>query len=421
MAPRKPGHLVDLLPVAAVLRDRYGADVRFALVDGRLRERIRAEGFRAGEIYVGARQALREAIRDCRRLLPELLAMIDRVAAEAAQEELGDDLLGCDPIDVESMRRRTRQVVKAHLFDALFTARASDRFITAARPGLVVVGNPCTLEGRLLTIAARARGLPTAAVEHGSLFAGDPYWEECPCDLMCTWGAPSRDALIQCGLRPESIVVTGGPRHDAIFAAGSSVTDKTAAGPPMVLVATSGAGDKVTLEQHQGFIRMLCEAAEQAPELRWVVKLHKKDREEFYAAPMRRVAEQVTLVRGAYQSDGLDIFDWLRKTRALVTVASTAALDAMALDVPVIAVDVWTDGKAPLDVEFLQSGGIRRIKTAAELAAAARDACRGERTAEIDAAARRYAAKHFVNRGGASAAVAEQFMRLMESRNRHGD
>jgi hypothetical protein len=181
-----------------------------------------------------------------------------------------------------------------------------------------------------------------------------------------------------------------------------------------VLVATSGPGDSVSFPQFQSFIRTLYDAADRTPDLSWLVKLHKKDREEHYQQIRPEGHPRVRLVRGEFQRDGLSIFDYLRSARALVTISSTAAVDAMAVDVPVIAVDVWPPGKGLTGVEFLERGCTMSVRSAAELAEAANRAWAGQADPQVLEAARTYAAEHFANRGRAAQAVAEQLVSLSQ-------
>jgi hypothetical protein len=211
------------------------------------------------------------------------------------------------------------------------------------------------------------------------------------------------------GLTEAQIRVTGAPRYDSIF---QRKRTKEAQGA-FILVATSGAGDQVNLQQHQAFIRTLYEAAEQAPEIQWVVKLHPKDREHFYALGNAPSHPRMRVTRAEVGQQGLGIFGYLEQARALVTVSSSSALDAMAVGVPVLTVDVWPEGQRPRGIEFLQRACTRSVRTGRELAAEARKTWQGTVDSATQAAADAYAEQHFANRGRAAETVAGELTELL--------
>ena len=399
--PRMPGHLADLLPVASAIRDEHRHPVRFAVVDRRLCSLIAEAGFDVRGLYTAMpedRGRLRGAVQRAEASLTQLVE--DRPRGERSPEAARRDLL----------KRRTSLVVQSSLRDAFRTAACVGRLLDEERPSAVVVGNPYTSEGRIAAWAAAARGIKTFSVEHGSIFPDDPCWSLCPADEVFVWGEPSRRALLSCGLEDHRIFVTGGPRHDLLFQRSA----ENAVGK-MVLVAVSGPGDNISLPEHLRFIELLYQAAAQRRDIAWVVKLHRKDRAEYYHPPEGIDGANVRVVPAEYLRDGRQIFELLREARVLITISSTCAVDAMAVGVPVVAVDVWPEGSG-IAVEFLRSGACRHVRTADELAAeVARIFDVGPDAAHMEIA-RRYAADHFVNRGRAAEAVALRIMTHVNAR-----
>lgn len=403
MIPRMPGHLADLLPVASEIRTRFQTPVRFAVVDRRLFPLIRDQGFPVRGLYAvmpSDRRLIRQAINDAGRRLPTLIA-------DLPQD--GDRSSRCRR---ELLKRRTTLVLETELRDVFRTAACVGSLLDEERPSAVVVGNPYTSEGRITVRAAAARGIKTFAIEHGSIFPNDPCWSDCPAEEVYAWGEPSRRALLSCGVDERRIFVTGGPRHDVLFRHPESSSDSSG---KTVLVAVSGPGDNISLAEHLRFIDLLFRAADQHRNIDWVVKLHRKDRVEYYRPPAGIPGTNVRVVPADYLRDGRQIFELLRDARVLVTISSTCAVDAMAVDVPVVAVEVWPEG-AGIPVEFLRSGACRRVRTADELAAAVARVFKGPPDVEREEAARRYAADHFVNRGRAAETVAERILSHVKPR-----
>lgn len=403
--PRMPGHLADLLPLAEALRREAGLETAFALVDPQLVDRVVKAGFDVRPLLpsdASARALLRRELPTARR---QLRSLLDR------PDTRPDDF---DPTEHACLVKQTRQVLDVWLDKTLLAAMGTRRLMDQYSPRVVLVGNPYTHVGRVAMQVARGRSVPTTAVEHGTIFPNDPAWHDCPIDKMFVWGEPSRRALLTNGLSDRQIAVTGAPRHDVVF-------KQFVKGPwnpeatPTILVASSGPGGMVSHPRFQAFIQLLYEAADLAPEIEWVVKLHKKDRAEFYAAVRPEGHPRVRIERGDRERYGLDIYDYLQAARALVTISSSSALDAMVVDVPVISVDVWPEGQRPAGIEFLERCCTTGVRTAVELAAAARKAWNGDHDPAVLQAAQDYANDHFANRGAAAHAIVRQLQDLIKS------
>ena len=401
--PRHIGHLTDILPVATKIRELDGASVVCAALDRRLAKYAYSGGLPVIGVFSSLTSQLRRWRVEATQLLPSIERVIQRTICSTE----------FDPDQANALADNTVQTMRNSFHDLYITARAVKHLLDVFDPELVLVGNPYTYEGRLAAVAARARSIPAAVIEHGSIFPNDPIWEECPIDLVCAWGNPSRDALLSCGIANEQIVVTGAPRYDSIFARAQESGLRKDPAQAYLLVATSGPGDQVTLDQHLDFIRALYRAAATHPEIRWLIKLHKKDRPEYYATPAGSDVKNVTVVRNQTAQEGLYIFEYLRAARGLVTISSTAALDAMAVDVPVITYDVWPEGRGLTGVRFLVNDSTYRTRDPSGLAKVAHDLWHGQMNMQITQAAQAYAADHFANRGNAAEVAGRKLIQLL--------
>jgi hypothetical protein len=400
--PRLDGQITDMLPVTEKLSTKHGIQTVFALVDSRLEGRIKQEGYPYVGLFNAPWNERRAAHREARRVLEQTTALLARVSIDHAP----------DPVTAPVLKEALIEVLQQELRDAIQLNFSVVRLIQDLNPVLILAGNPYTQEGRVATKVGEQMGVKTVAMEHGTIFPNSPVWDECTLDAVCVWGEPSRRALLSSGLDDQQIRVTGAPRYDVIFRDRPEASQLT-----FVLVATSGAGDQVNLSQHQGFIRTLYDAADMAPEIQWLVKLHPKDREELYRVGEGPSHPRVQVVRAEGGVSGLGIFEYLRRAKALVTISSSSALDAMAVDVPVISVNVWPESKSFRGVEFLERRCTRAVRTAAELAAEVRKAWNDQVDPVTQQAASAYAAEHFVNRGNAAQAVAEELVALIGRTN----
>jgi hypothetical protein len=341
-------------------------------------------------------------LRSVRKTVECLTKVAERAAASF------EDPLGSK----EAALRLTQRVLRDGVADAVWFAGRFEEAIGRYKPRVVMVGNPFTIEGRVAAMIARELGVPACCAEHGTIFPNDPYWFHCPVDKVFAWGAPSRDALLSNGLAPSQIVVAGAPRLDAFSGPGKSRR--------YVLVATSGAGDQVSMERHLSFISTLLEAASRLPGVQWVIKLHPKDDRRLYEKALRdRGIRNVIVTEGMPDMKGIDIYEFLREAAALVTVVSTAALDALACDVPVVA--VVQGGKEEYEhVDFIRRGAVVCVATASELASSIGDLLGGRRNTDVEQAASALVAEHFANRGNAASLIAGELARLGEERPNAG-
>ena len=199
------------------------------------------------------------------------------------------------------------------------------------RPALAVIGNPNAMEGAVAAVEARRAGISSIALQHGTVLRDDPAWWRCPADHVLAWGEDGRRNLISSGVGVEAVHTVGCLRLDSIEAAEGRRGDE-------VLVASSGAGHQVGIDEQRAFISTVYEAASRTPALRWKIKLHPKDDIALYRREAARWPASISLVTAVPNHKGTDIFEHLSSAGVLVTIASTAALDAIAVRVPVVAV-----------------------------------------------------------------------------------
>lgn len=266
-----------------------------------------------------------------------------------------------------------RKCLSEHASIAIEALTAAERVIAQARPDVLVVGNHVTLEGRAAALVARRAGVPTACLMH-RLLGEDPLQADLRCDRMLVFGEMNRHQLVAAGAPPDRIVVCGAPYldrrplqteqvHEALRAWGVSGEK------PYVLVATSGPGNSVSEPHHRAVVAAVQALADRALDLDVAARLHLKDTAAYYGRASRlRVAER--------HAPGLphDIFDWLQGCAAVITGASTVAVEAMLMGVPVVTVDLTGDLAR---TDFIRAGATHHVTEAGQLEPAVRRALAG--------------------------------------------
>jgi hypothetical protein len=264
-----------------------------------------------------------------------------------------------------------------------WSARAMDEAgaaLEALQPKVVVTYAEAGGWGRALMLEARRRGMKSVGVQHGFIYrhwlnylhepdemepspanAADRGFPRPDCTLL--YDGLSREHLEEHGhFPPESLQVTGSPRMEwFVDTAGTLGTDERAriredahvpAGTHVVLVAAKHS-------QLGTWFRALVDAARGRPDVVVLVKPHPAEGDGPYladaaGAPHVRVAPATT-----------DLARLTAIARVLVTAHSTAAIEAMALDVPALVVGLPTN-LSP----FVDAGAMAGVSTMDELAPA---------------------------------------------------
>jgi UDP-N-acetylglucosamine 2-epimerase len=275
--------------------------------------------------------------------------------------------------------------------EAVANARAAlDMF----EPKVLVVGNDITLEGRTGCRVAASRGVLSAIFMHGSL-AGDALQSMHCADRVFVYGNVQRQALTLQGMGAERIVVCGSPSLDHRPRQTGQVhpllQKRLGIGPgdPWLLVATSGPGHRISHHHHRIVIEQLQRLSRALPKVPVVVKLHRKDRLDYYRKALQDF-DGTRLVVVAEETYGFprDIFEWLQGCSVVLTGASMVAVEAMLMDVPVVTMDFCDEIR---EVDFIDFGATTHVTTAESLEGTVREILAAQApTAEVNAAVQTY-------------------------------
>ncbi|MBZ0265994.1 UDP-N-acetylglucosamine 2-epimerase [bacterium] len=218
--------------------------------------------------------------------------------------------------------------------------------LESTHPKLLVPGYSISLYGYILCSYGKKLNIPSNHIQQGAV-SGNPIYRYSIADLMLVHGEMAKNSLLDMGFEEERIAICGNPQIDRIAQQSRKMNDLIVSElnlnreKPYILVLTSGAGDRVSIDHHKKIISEIRNAAKANPDMQFVVKLHRKDSMEYYLAEDE--SNQYGKLIVAPKSLGLkigSIFEWLQGCNAVITGASTAGMEAMLLDVPVITIDL---------------------------------------------------------------------------------
>lgn len=236
--------------------------------------------------------------------------------------------------------------------------------IERLKPRGLVVGYDITVEGRVATTVFNRYGIFSCAIQHGDM-SGALHGHHIV-DNFFVSGQMLKDKWERVNAMTE-FVVTGSPFLDEklINAHGSLETIPKLLGlprtNPYILVAFSGPGNNTSFKHHLQLIHAIYQLNKKIPHANVIVKLHSKDNFGFYSAiSSSHSSNTVTVVQKHKAHLPSSIFDWLRGADLLVTGASTAAIEAMILSIPVISLDLNNEYS---DIGFVSESACIRINS----------------------------------------------------------
>jgi len=231
--------------------------------------------------------------------------------------------------------------------------------LAAVRPAVACLYAESSGWGRAALAACRAAGVPTVAVQHGIVYGNyysyvhDADEAECPRpDRTAVFGEEARRLLVEMGrYRPESLVVTGSPKLDALEesargwdAPALRASLGVGADERLLVVASRFRGIRRT---HQAIGSALPDLLRAVDALGAVclIKPHPAEAPEDYARVLRETGAQRTRVLPT----STDLLRLLYAADALVTVESLSAVEALVLDRPVVVLNAPTNLRAMVE------------------------------------------------------------------------
>ncbi len=252
--------------------------------------------------------------------------------------------------------------IKPH-FDDLFEQRLPEIACQTNRRRVVyrllgvraiIVNDDVQLSKRIDIEAARGIGARSLHVQHG--VCGEPNGENIiSTDLMAVWGEKDKDWYVTAGNAGEKIIVTGNPKFDIVAQrlARPPADWRVEHCPKAVVFATQPApkhSSYDTDDEEEVLAAAITRAMSHFPDRRLVIKLHPNQ------------GEHESMYRAYAERHGLKNFEILRRVELgrllcncelFITESSTAAMEAVLWDVPIMIVNLT---RRPDIVPYVPSG-----------------------------------------------------------------
>ena len=299
---------------AAMTIAAAGPNGTLGVTDPRAAARIAtAFGLHAVNVVAG----WREERRLVRRARVQLADAWRTLSADPPSMPLGELDLG-----PTAMRRLAPLVMRSMPYLAA-EAAAIERFLEATGAGAVALASDQHRIGRVTVAVARPLGVRTVVLQHGLPQARIGYLPVIA-DRVAAWSSASRQWFVDAGTPPESVVVTGSPRADALRTMAEDVR-----GGCHVLLALSPTAEETNL----AIVRLVLDAVAEMDQALLTIKLHPGQGDWSFVPRLvepHRAGDRVTVL----QHEPLGPL--LAAASVVVVHRSSVALEALAAGRPVV-------------------------------------------------------------------------------------
>ena len=280
------------------------------------------------------------------------------------------------------------------------------KYLKEIKPKIVVVGNDFTIEGRIAVRACQQLGIDTACIMHGSVF-GEPMDKLHIVDKYFAHGEKPKDHLVKIGISSNNIIVSGDPKIDKLSFSPRSIHHgikqglNLKKGEKFIMLALSGVGHCTSTKHFDKIVTSALRFSQRYPEIKIMAKLHRKDNKKNYLYLMKLFSNSgLKVVTYGQHGYPLDIYDWLNGCRLVITGASTVAIEAMLMSVPVVTVDYMSEYH---DVDFIECGATIHVDREQNFNRTINDALHSpDKFSNIQLKAREYVDSYFYKRDGNS-------------------
>jgi hypothetical protein len=249
------------------------------------------------------------------------------------------------------------------------------RMIEIEKPDLILIVNEYGFFEKALVIAGKLSGVPTLAIQHGTIHSShkgymyrkgeilpdgrpiSPY-TVIP-DRTAVYSSYYRDLLTQISAYPEnSVVVTGQPRYDKLsqlsrIYSRDTFNRKYHINPGNKIVLWTTECDGLTFEENMLNFKVVFNVARVLKRVTLVVRQHPGETEMYTRIMQQHLQNSGT--NAILLSGDTDFYEQLYACDLLIAKYSTSAVEAAAIDKPVVVLNLTRDS-CPEGCDYVKQG-----------------------------------------------------------------
>ncbi len=279
--------------------------------------------------------------------------------------------------DVEAARRvlfslSQKSNIENYFYEAVKNVELAILYLGRGNAEVVIGADDCDTRCRAFFLLASDKGVPTLHVQYGLVSEEAVNWKFMSTGCAALFGESSLNCLVEMGLDPALLRVTGQPRFDTLVVESEESrgngqfggTSNNVGGVVNILFASQPnvagcfGSEEVRvkmLEEIYGVVKSIEGAV-------LTLRLHPDEDVRVHKRIVDKTGARVVIAT----SEPIAIDEAIKACDVLLTFHSTTALEALIADKPVI---LYGDGTNPIASKYLESGAVLSAKEPAELAA----------------------------------------------------
>lgn len=311
-------------PVLKQLADEPDWDVLFASWNPRLAKFVAKIGIPFLQLDETYRKVYTNSLKQHTSEVKQLIHQVDtNLLVQILTESLRI------PISYEPRIFLEQEIVKIRAYTDIYFD-----LLEKYQPSIVILLNEISLLDRLMGLVCTFAGIPSISIQHG-LFIGYAY-HKLATDKVIVWGEEPKLFWEQAGCAPERVVSVGALGHEKWAALNTSNSQVSQVGRPQILFLGQNPAAFITHETHSKTVQAVFRAIKMLPEYDFVVKPHPAENSDPY---YQAYQDHSTISNGEIITDGA-VEDAILSSDLVITVFSTAGLEAMLLGKPVIVLNL---------------------------------------------------------------------------------
>jgi glycosyltransferase involved in cell wall biosynthesis len=207
--------------------------------------------------------------------------------------------------------------------------------IAGVKPDVVILLNEISLSDRLAGLVSAQIGTPSISIQHG-LYIGYAY-RKLATDKVIVWGTEPKKFWEKRGCKPEQVISVGSFAHEKWR---TLIEKKRTAlpgdGRPKIFFLGQNPAAFISAHTHRKTIAAVFSAVQSLPEYHFIIKPHPAENPEPYHAAYNKLASNSNV---KIRKTG-SVEDVILQSDLVITVFSTAGLEAMLLGKPVIVLNL---------------------------------------------------------------------------------
>jgi len=207
--------------------------------------------------------------------------------------------------------------------------------ISNVQPNVVILLNEITLQDRLMGLVSTLAGTPSVSIQHG-LFIGYVY-HKLATDKIIVWGQEPKKFWENIGCLPERIISVGAFAHESWKIKKQYHLQSTTKNTnPRVLFLGQNPAAFISPSMHSKTVSAIFQAIQALPDYYFIVKPHPGEN----PTPYHLEGERLEGSKNHEILNGGSIEQTILESDLVITVFSTAGLEAMLLERPVLVLNL---------------------------------------------------------------------------------